>query len=261
MTPFGRGEINALRALTNALPGAEAVVVGATALRCHMPMGWRTSEDLDLSVTVSVEDAIAAIDRLPGWTHDPRQEQRWHTPAGVAVDIVPASPDAMARGYLEWPKTGFRMSLVGMRLAFERGVDLSVEPDLTVRVIPLHVVAVLKIVAYIDRPGAREKDLGDLAHVLHGYVGPDSERRYSSEVPDDLTEFDDIAPYLLGRDVGSVVNVAERSWVSDFVARVRDPARGTSLLSRLALRGPLAWRNPDAVLQRILAFERGLGRG
>jgi predicted nucleotidyltransferase len=225
VTPFGPREIEALRALSSAWPGAETVVVGASAIRCHMPMSWRTSEDLDLSVAASVADAIAAIARLPGWTPDPRQEQRWHSPAGIAVDIVPASPEALARGHLDWPRTGFRMSLLGMRLAFERGVGIRVAPDLAVKVIPLHVVAVLKIVAYLDRPESREKDLTDLAHVMHGYVGADSDRRFSSEVPDDLIEFDDIAPYLLGVDVQAVVNAAEHSRVSDFVAKILDDSQ------------------------------------
>lgn len=151
------------------------------------------------------------------------------------------------------------MSLLGMRLAFEKNVGIRVAPDLAAKVIPLHVVAVLKIVAYLDRPESREKDLADLAHVMHGYVGADSDRRFSSEVPDDLIEFDDVAPYLLGRDVGAAVNAAERSRVSDFVAKVRDEAQGPPLLARLAIRGPLAWRDPDAVLRSVLAFRRGLG--
>jgi len=78
-------------------------------------------------------------------------------------------------------------------------------------------------------------------------------------VPEDLIEFDDVAPYLLGKDVRAVTNPAERSRISDFVARVRDGANGPPLLARLAIHGPLAWRDPDSVLQRILAFEHGLG--
>jgi len=156
VNPFGSRETDALRALSSAWPGAETVVVGASALRCHMPMSWRTSEDLDLSVAASVEDAVAAIARLSGWTPDPRQEQRWHSPAGIAVDIIPASHEALARGHLDWPRSGFRMSLLGMRLAFERGVGVRVVPDLVVKVIPLHVIAVLKIVAYLR--GARGSD-------------------------------------------------------------------------------------------------------
>jgi len=38
------------------------------------------------------------------------------------------------------------------------------------------------MVAYLDRPEAREKDLGDLAHIMCGYVCDHSDRRFSLEV-------------------------------------------------------------------------------
>jgi len=234
-------------------------LVGASVLRCFLKMSWRTTEDLDLSVAATVEDATAALEDLPGWSQDPRFEHRWRTGGGIAVDVVPADPTALARGYLDWPRSGLRMSLVGMRLAFERGVAVPVAEDLKVRVAPLHVLAVLKMVAYLDGRDGREKDLGDLAHIMHGYPAMDSDRRYSAEVPDDLTEFDDVGPFLLGRDVEAVVNAVERRRVLDFVAAIEDETRGPRLLQRLALRGPVAWRDPETVLQRVLAFRRGLG--
>jgi predicted nucleotidyltransferase len=258
MIPFLAGEVEALRAAMDLWPSPQTVILGASALRCFMPMPWRLTDDLDLSVTTSIEDAALALARLPGWTRDPVQEQRWHTPAGIAVDVVPASRQALARGYIEWPRAGLRMSLLGMRLAFERGVDLRIAADLEVRVVPLHVLAVLKVVAYLDRPQIREKDLADLAHILHGYVGRDSHRRFSSEVPDELTEFEDVAPYLLGRDIGTVVNAEERDCLEGFVARVQDEALGPPLLARLARHGPPSWRDPDDVALRVLAFRRGL---
>jgi len=258
MNPFLSDEVEALRALVRTWPNSEMVILGAGALRCFMPMSWRTTEDLDLSVATSYENATAALSQLPGWSSDPRQEQRWRTPAGVAVDIVPASDEALARGYIEWPKAGFRMSLLGMRLAFEHAVALPIAADLEVRVAPIHVISVLKIVAYLDRPAAREKDLGDLAHIMHGYVGDDSDRRFSPEVPDDLTEFDDVAPFLLGRDVRATVDVEERRRISDFVALIDDEARAPRLVARMSILGPVAWRDPEEVLKRIRAFRRGV---
>jgi predicted nucleotidyltransferase len=258
MNPFLPDEVEALRALGRTWPTAKMVVLGAAALRCSMPMSWRTTEDLDLSVAASIEDASAALSLLPGWSSDPRQEQRWRTPAGVAVDIVPASTEALARGYVEWPRTGFRMSLLGMRLAFMHAGALRIAADLEVRVAPIHVISVLKMVAYMDRPEAREKDLGDLAHILYSYVGDDSDRRFSLEVPDDLTEFENVAPYLLGRDVGAVVDPEERRRILDFIATIDDEARGPQLLARMSILGPFAWRDPDAVLERIRSFRRGM---
>lgn len=259
MTPFTTDQIVALRDLARLWTEERMVLVGASALRCFLQMSWRETEDLDLSIAATVEDAKAALTTLLGWSNDPRLEHRWRTGGGIAVDIVPADPQALARGYIDWPRSGLRMSLVGMRLAFERGVTVPVGEDFEVRVVPLHVLAVLKMVAYLDRPDAREKDLGDLAHIMHEYTDMDSDRRYSEEVPDDLTEFDDVGPFLLGRDVEAVVNAEERRRVLDFVAAIEDEAQGPRLLQRLALLGPTAWRDPDTVLQRALAFRRGLG--
>jgi predicted nucleotidyltransferase len=258
MNPFLPDEIEVLRALVRTWPNAKMVVLGAAALRCSIPMSWRTTEDLDLAVAASIEDATAALSFLPGWSSDPRQEQRWRTPSGIAVDIVPASDDALARGHIEWPRSGFRMSLLGMRLAFEHAMALSVAADLEVRVAPIHVISVLKMVAYLDRPDVRAKDLGDLAHIMYGYLGDDSDRRFSVEVPDDLTEYEDVAPYLLGRDVGAVVDPEERRRISAFVNTIDDEARGPGLLARISILGPPAWRDPDAVLERIRAFRRGM---
>jgi len=258
MNPYLPDEVEALRSLARTWPSAKMVILGAAALRCFMPMIWRTTEDLDLTVAASIEGATASLSLLPGWSSDPRHEQRWRTPAGIAVDIVPASDDALARGYVEWPRTGFRMSLIGMRLAFEHAVALRIAADLEVRVAPVHVISVLKMIAYLDRPEARAKDLGDLAHIMYGYVGDDSDRRFSAEVPDELTEYEDVAPFLLGRDVGAVVDPEERRRISAFVTTIDDEARGPALLARMSILGPPAWRDPDAVLERIRAFRRGM---
>ena len=258
MIPFLPEEIKALRDLANVWPDERMVLLGASALRCFLEMSWRTTEDLDLLVAASVADALAALALLERWVQDPHREHRWRSGSGIAVDIVAADEEAMTRGYIDWPRSGFRMTLLGMRLAFEHAVVLPIAADLDVRVAPLPALAVMKIVAYLADPGTREKDLGDLAAIMHGYADDDSERRFSSEVPSEVTEFDDVGPFLLGRDVASIVNPEERRRISDFLAAIENEDRGPQLLQRLAIRGPVSWRDPDTVLQRILAFRRGI---
>jgi predicted nucleotidyltransferase len=77
-------------------------------------------------------------------------------------------------------------------------------------------------------------------------------------VPDDLTEYEDVSPYLLGRDVGEVVDPEARRRVVDFVTMINDEGRGLRTLLRMTTQGPPAWRDPDVVLARIRAFGRGL---
>jgi len=61
MNSFLPDEIEALRALVRTWPNAKMVILGAAALRCFMSMAWRTTEDLDLTVAASIEDATAAL--------------------------------------------------------------------------------------------------------------------------------------------------------------------------------------------------------
>jgi len=60
MNPFLPDEVDALRALVRTWPNTKMVVLGAAGLRCSMPISWRTTEDLDLSV--------AALRRSSEWT-------------------------------------------------------------------------------------------------------------------------------------------------------------------------------------------------
>ena len=48
------------------------------------------------------------------------------------------------------------------------------------------------------------------------------------------------------------------NWWIGFTAKIRDDSQGPQLLARLAIRGPFAWRDPDAVLhgQRVGATSR-----
>jgi len=136
MIPFLPEEIKALRDLANVWPDERMVLLGASALRCFLEMSWRTTEDLDLLVAASVADALAALALLERWVQDPHREHRWRSGSGIAVDIVAADEEAMTRGYIDWPRSGFRMTLLGMRLAFEHAVVLRIAADLDGRVAP-----------------------------------------------------------------------------------------------------------------------------
>jgi len=87
--PLIADEIAALRDVARLWTEERIVLIGASGLRCFLKVSWRTTEDLDLSVAATVEDATAALDSLPGWSQDPRFEHRWRTGAGLAVVRCP----------------------------------------------------------------------------------------------------------------------------------------------------------------------------
>jgi predicted nucleotidyltransferase len=159
-------------------------------------------------------DALSALASRPGWSRHPRREYEFTAPGGAKVDLIPASPQLLRSGQLQW-RNGDVMSLVGMDLAFEHAARHTGG----VLVAPPPVVAILKMVAFGDRPTERERDLVDIAHLLDAYVDEDDERRWD-ETPDG-TEFDLAPAYLLGIDIARVLSRdAHRRVVSRFLHQI-----------------------------------------
>ncbi len=130
MIPFDQAQVRSLEALADAWGTDRIVLVGASALRCHMEMTWRVTADVDITVAVDLEEFEYLLQRIAGWQVDPRLEHRMTSPWKVKVDVVPAGPGLRAAGKLVWPRSGHEMQLAGMDLAFEHAV---VEPFTSAR--------------------------------------------------------------------------------------------------------------------------------
>jgi predicted nucleotidyltransferase len=139
-----------------------------------------------------------------------------------------------------------------MELAFRHAQPHEVAPGQSVRVAPPAVVAVLKVVSYLERPPERERDLADIAHLLDQYVDEDSPRRW--EEARDI-EFDLAPAYLLGLDIHGIVD-AHRPLVDAFLDRVGpEDSTAHSIMERV---GPATWRGQEAPLaRRVAAFRTG----
>jgi len=183
-------------------------------------------------------------------------EHRWYSPRGEIVDIIPAGPELLRKGELQWPRSGHRMSLTGLRLAFERRLPVLVAPSLTLMVAPIPVLTVLKIVAYHDRPQERERDLADLAYILTEY---DPEDRFSDEVLEMGLTYEAVGPFLLARRISVMVNDIERVEVERFVKEASDEDDPSGVQVKLLALGPPSWkRDPEELSQSIRAFGLGL---
>jgi len=259
MTPLSEQQLQALQALTD-LWGKEAfVLVGASALGCFLDLRWRKTLDLDLSVLIPMADYPAGLETLPGWRQDPRLEQRWHAPGEVAVDFVPIGGSDADDTEIVWPKSGFRMSIVVFRLAFDQAMPVNLGSGLNIRVAPPVAIAILKMVAFLERPHDRQKDLEDLTHLLEDYLPTDDDRRFSSDVVDLQLDYEEVSAYHLGRDIAKIAGARESEAVATFVSRALHEHDSASIVARMARAGPLSWQeNPDFVLGRLKALERGL---
>src|SRR5690606_1736289 len=141
------------------------VVIGAAALSHHIELPRKTA-DVDLAVVAELAHIASLVAPL-GWTRDPRIEIRWHGPDGIRADILPATSELIASGEIPMDRGDRAMSVVGFDLAIEHGVPIELTPTgETIHVASLAAIVVLKMVAWLDRPAERTKDLGDLALVL-----------------------------------------------------------------------------------------------
>lgn len=258
MIPFAEGHAAALRALQTLWKPEQFIVIGAAAIARHMEFRWRKTVDLDLSVAVGLDSCVRDLERL-GWRREKGAPQRWIVPDGALVDVLPGEPSLVRQGIFIWPDGSGQLSLVGFRLAFADAVPFELARGDAVRVASLRSLVVLKMAAYLDRPWERDSDLADIAHILSAYLPPDAEERWSNAVVEQGLDFEDVGPFVLGKQLATLVDAAERSLAQGFLTAIEDPADRFSTLHRMARCAPVAWQDPDRLLVRLIAFRRGFG--
>jgi predicted nucleotidyltransferase len=254
---FSPAQLAVLRQLAALWTDVPFVLIGASALNCH----WRLTYDLDIVISVGLGDLARGVglERQPGWRRS-SSAHRWIAPSAIQVDLLPADKALLRQGYVDWPD-GWRMSLLGLRHAFGQGRPVTLAEDLEVSIAPAHVVVLLKIAAYLDRPFERRRDLTDLAHLLDNYVADDDLRRWDESVLDAELDYEQTAAYLLGRDLGGIVDQAERAAVAAFMRRVLDGDDLAATQAEMTRLGPPSWRGrPDELLGRVTALLKGLAR-
>jgi len=255
VTGFTPEQAAVLRALRAIWPEENFVVVGATAIGCHIDFRWRKTRDLDLTIAGDMKECREALERLPGWVRHERIEHEWIAAGNVRVDVVPASPAALASGRIDWP-SGQVMSAIGLRAAFVDNIRLDVGEQILVRVASAAAITILKMTASLDRPD-RERDLEDLAHLMETIVGDDDPERWSDSVINLELDYELVSPFILGRRVAAIADHREKAIVERFLARLEDPSDRSASLARMLRIGPPGWREYSAALARLGAFRRG----
>jgi predicted nucleotidyltransferase len=189
---------------------ADVAIIGAAALLCFVDIG-RFTRDIDLVVALDLEDFTAFADELRtrGWTQEARGEHRWRGPSDSIIDLLPAGPGLRQAKRIIWPASEFEMSLVGFEHIFTRALPFSFAQGVQYRVAPPPVIALLKIVAFMDDQHGRKKDLLDVTELFRRYDAA-SDRIFSDEVfAAELEEIEYANAFLLGMDVGAIATDEE----------------------------------------------------
>jgi len=224
LTPGQESDIQELTDVCRAMQ-VELVVIGATAYRMFVDDPYRETLDVDIAVAVDLDDFPDLVRRLNsrGWHQSDRREHRWTGASGAIIDLIPAGPRLRAKRELIWPQSGLTMGLMGFDHVFNEPVAKNLPSGLILKVIPLHVFALLKIVAFLEGREEREKDIRDIGALLEKYE-IDSERRFGDEVYDSGLglHFDEAGSFLLGLDLGRLCAREEADLVQSFLNLIAD---------------------------------------
>lgn len=254
MTPSQLEDLAQLHGVARQL-AADVAIIGAAALLCFVDIG-RFTRDIDLVVALDLEDftAFAAELRTHGWKQEARREHRWRGPSGSIVDLLPAGPGLRQAKRIVWPESEFAMSLIGFEHVFTRALPFSFAKGAEYRVAPPPVIALLKIVTFMDDPYRRRKDLLDLSELFRRYAA-DTDRIFSDEVfAAELEDFDCANAYLLGMDVGAIVTGEETGILSAFLRSQIIPGEELPDLDREDIRQ----REALQFQRQLRAFGKGI---
>jgi predicted nucleotidyltransferase len=220
LTPDQICDLAAIRKICDEM-AADVVVIGATALLLSIGDIGRFTRDVDLTVALDLNEFSQLIQRLlaTGWKQSSKLEHRWVAPRQTIVDLLPAGPALRRSGSVLWPTSQFRMSLSGFDHVFASAIDVDLSANTRIRVAPVSVTALLKMIAYMEDPHRRSKDLQDIEIILGRYASG-SDRLFSDEVFDaELPDFNMTNAFLLGLDLRSLATNEEAKYVERFLDR------------------------------------------
>jgi len=230
--------------------GQRFVIVGATALLHHVKLP-RATNDVDLAI-VADDTRIDTLLRQYNWKPDSKHVRRW-TSGNEVVDVVPATPALIAAGSIP-TEDDHEFSLLGFDLALDHTVSVA-WLGRYLEVASLPVLIVLKMIAWLDRPYERVKDLGDLARVLDRGLDDFDPSRWELPLAD--IPLDEQCSFYMGQRVREIAGPAHIAKAEEFLARMEEG----SWAATFAQQGQYAYEDAEAASkQRLAAFRCGLGR-
>lgn len=219
----------------------------------------RMTNDADAVVVVeSLGDFKVVKEKLAGYGFrlGRHPHQMRHT-SGGRLDILPYS-DALAPDGLLQLEDGFVLNMAGFRHVVPNVIQVRVADDLTLPLAPLHLYALLKLVAFSDRKAG--KDLDGVLHCLEHYLPEDDERHYGAEFDGTGVPFEYTSAYVLGLDGRLLVDEPVGRAVGAILTRFQDPYADVVrlLLTERGQRMPSDDQRAE-VVQTFGWYRRGLG--
>lgn len=181
--------------------GISFFVIGATArdiiMRLHDEHSGRLTNDLDIAITINDWEQYKTVEeditKLPNFSKDPDQKQRFRYLDMFDLDIVPFGDIMKENDKIFWPPDEeLAMSVLGFSAVNEASLKVNVDEAIDIQIASLAGIGLLKIVAWRDRNHKTNKDADDIAFIIQNYLEihrDESLEYYDAVYPDDHTIF------------------------------------------------------------------------
>lgn len=214
--------------------GTRFLLVGATARDTILEQGFgiqskRATKDIDVGVRVPSWSEFHKLKQAllnTGHFAETREIQTLLYLHKLLVDILPFGGLANRNRQITWPPDhAIIMSMLGFEEAYEaaQAVRVRGHPPLDILVASPAGLAIMKIVAWADRPQVRNNDARDLAHLLETYLDAGNFERLLEEHDDlvSVENFDYVkaGARLLGRDIGRILSSQTKARIQGTLQR------------------------------------------
>ncbi len=144
---------------------------------------YRMTTDIDFAILVNDEqqyrEIIKYLIETEKFLEDP-ESYRLHAPSGVIVDLIPFGKIEKNNEVRIKGKKWTYLTVLGTKEVTE----MSVKMDGNFQVITLPGLCILKLIAWLDNPGIRERDVSDFTYLLYHYFTIAGEEIYADKVND-----------------------------------------------------------------------------
>jgi predicted nucleotidyltransferase len=228
--------VEALRILANVLAGEQRkfVLIGATVPQIVLDFrdipgsGSRETRDVDAVAEVdSWEDFARLRERLlrEGFCPGRVAHEFWFDDE-VRMDLIPFGPALVEEDKLAWPYGDSVMTACGFAEALDCARPEQITSDFTVLVVTIPGLVLTKVIAYMDRPEERARDLIDILYCFDRYeaTGRESRRfdRAGTEVDGEAVTFEEAGAFLLGMAVAALAKPKSLEIVRRFLSMFPD---------------------------------------
>ena len=194
------------------------------------PPPARVTYDADFAIRMDTWNQFNSLkDGLVGKGFNPDLHIEHRLELGkTIVDILPYGPGIASGEKVQWPRAGQSLTITGFEEACAHPVESVLGADLRVRHVTVPGLALLKIMAFLDRKQKgdpkHKHDAGDLRYWMKNHATEADEGRRYDLVQHGITdvEFTEAGAAILGMDVSDLASESAHKKVGAFLVGCDD---------------------------------------